>query len=48
MGKTNVFQWENWQLHGSIRIPTWYLITMDQEGQEKQESTSFLNSKRLT
>ena len=27
-GKTNVFQWENWQLHGSIRIPTWYIITI--------------------
>ena len=22
MRKTNVFQWENWQLYGSIRIPT--------------------------
>jgi len=28
MGKTNVFRWENWQLHGSIRIPTWYIITI--------------------
>jgi len=49
MGKTNVFQWENWQLHGSIRIPTWYKITIKNGPvrTKKQESTSFLNSKRL-
>jgi len=28
LGKTNVFQWENWQRHGSIKIPTWYIITI--------------------
>jgi len=27
-GQTNVFQWENWQLHGAIKIPTWYIITI--------------------
>jgi len=27
-GQTNVFQWENWQLHGSIRISTWYTLTI--------------------
>jgi len=27
-GQTNVFRWENWQLHGSVRVPTWYIITI--------------------
>jgi len=27
-GKTNVFQWDDWQLCGSIKIPTWYVVTI--------------------
>jgi len=28
IGQTNIFQWENWQLYESIKIPTWYIITI--------------------
>ena len=48
-GKTNVFQWENWQLHGPVRIPTWYRITI-KNGPARNKKTkfiSFLNNKRL-
>ena len=27
-GQTNIFQWEDWQLYGAIKIPTWYIITI--------------------
>jgi len=28
IGQSNIFQWENWQLHEAIKIPTWYIITI--------------------
>jgi len=28
MGQSNIFQWDNWQRHEAIKIPTWYTITV--------------------
>jgi len=38
-GKTNVFQWENWQLHGSVRIPTCYIFTIKKNGPLRTKKT---------